>query len=684
MEGTLVITPGSDATHIGVAWREADGTVTPTPAEERDLDAGGTPETLRAEFEGAKTKAALKKVGMKLWKCVAGGAAGTALAAARAAGLQRLFLDVTKAPPEWKGLPWEVLHDGDSWMGQQSALSLTRSDAGNTAPLATGWPFRFLVVCGQPETDKDIQVAAELEAIEDGLWRRRREIIVQTLIRPEENALRDCLLKFRPHVLHFIGHGSGDALRISEADDGSVVEWEVDDMRTWLSNGKGPMPHLVFLNACHTQSATTGADTASLTQTFLKMGVPAVVGMSGAVEGEAARVFARYFYQQWLDGAELDVAVTEARAQVATHAALAATPRQAHLPCLTLNQTPSQWMRWPVLPPTAAALLQDKGLDEVHRFFVDRNAERAALFNCWLPRAADVCAELPAEPVVLLLHGPRFAGKTDALRMALQAMLVRGWVARWHRVSGSSSMHWLALLTQLLDGDASGGELGRKLPDATFGEFRKFAASGVKTDAEGDMKKGFDVWRAGLQQMVDAIDPWTQKPTPIAIALDALGLGVTSGAALPAWLDAVARYFITPLLEKGVNGPILFALVLADEELAMAEEALTAVTGKTVQKLNLATFDPTKQVRPAMLSMPIGCFDPEDAVRAARQYFRQRWKDEVESSKNSLSEADMVTLQEVREALLKNLVSNPSNLLGQSLFSGFQPVAVTLSALKNR
>ncbi|WP_295884787.1 tetratricopeptide repeat protein [uncultured Thiohalocapsa sp.] len=217
------------------------------------------------------------------------------------------------------GLPWELLHDGKSFLFQGARPTrvrrrLPRTQGFDVPVVAT--PIRILLVTARPEDDAcgyiDHRVSALplVEAMEalPGL------VALTVLSPPTLPALRLALERARDarrpyQVVHFDGHGVYDrqvglgGLCFEHPDDTG----RLDGRRhlTVYTNALGPLLRehripLVFLEAC--QSAVAESVSESVASELLKVGVASVVAMSHSVLVETARRFVAVFYTALADG----------------------------------------------------------------------------------------------------------------------------------------------------------------------------------------------------------------------------------------------------------------------------------------------------------------------------------------------------------------------------------------------
>ncbi len=226
------------------------------------------------------------------------------------------------------GLPWELLHDGTSYLFQGAKPTRVRrrlpgTEAFDVPVVAT--PIRILLVTARPEDeacgyiDHRASALPLVEAMEalPGL------VEIQVLSPPTLPALREELDRARRarrpyHVVHFDGHGVYDR-RVGlgglcfedPADVGKLVERRhvtvyTDELGPLLRDHRIP---LVFLEACQTAQAEKASE--SVASELLKVGVASVVAMSHSVLVETARRFVAAFYEALAAGRRVGDAMLE-------------------------------------------------------------------------------------------------------------------------------------------------------------------------------------------------------------------------------------------------------------------------------------------------------------------------------------------------------------------------------------
>ena len=214
------------------------------------------------------------------------------------------------------GLPWELLHDGASYLFQGAQPTRVRRRLPNTKVLdvpVVAPPIRILLVTARPDDeacgyiDHRVSALPLVEAMEalPGL------VKLHVLSPPTLPALREELDRARGdgqpyHVVHFDGHGVYDrtvglgGLCFEHPEDSGQPDKpsKLEKRRhvTIFTSELGPLLRdhripLVFLEACQTAQAEKASES-----------VASVVAMSHSVLVETARRFVAAFYQALANG----------------------------------------------------------------------------------------------------------------------------------------------------------------------------------------------------------------------------------------------------------------------------------------------------------------------------------------------------------------------------------------------
>jgi hypothetical protein len=231
------------------------------------------------------------------------------------------------------GLPWELMHDGDSFLFQGAKPTRVRRRLPNTQPLdvaLVATPIRILLVCARPEDDTCSYIDHRASALPlVGAMEELPGLVeFHILTPPTLPALREELDRARRnrepyHVIHFDGHGVYDR-RVGlgglcfedPADAGKLARRR---HQTIYTNEIGPLLRdhripLVFLEACQTAQAERASE--SVASELLQRGVASVVAMSHSVLVETARRFVTAFYGALVHGGRVGAAMLEGQRQL--------------------------------------------------------------------------------------------------------------------------------------------------------------------------------------------------------------------------------------------------------------------------------------------------------------------------------------------------------------------------------
>jgi tetratricopeptide (TPR) repeat protein len=217
------------------------------------------------------------------------------------------------------GLPWELLHDGDSYLFQGAKPVRVRRRLPNTEVLDVAvveTPIRILLITARPEDDSCSYIDHRTSALPlvEAMESLSGMIDMHVLREPTFPAFRAELDRARKqrepfHVVHFDGHGGYDStvglggLCFEDPADRRKLENRRHVMV--FTNELGPLlgDHripLVFLEACQTAKAEKASE--SVASALLKVGVASVVAMSHSVLVETSGRFVRAFYEALVAG----------------------------------------------------------------------------------------------------------------------------------------------------------------------------------------------------------------------------------------------------------------------------------------------------------------------------------------------------------------------------------------------
>ena len=152
----------------------------------------------------------------------------------------------------------------------------------------SGSPIRILFLGSNPMDSVRLRLDTEVREIDRALTTadlgNRFELFQKWAVRASE--LQMHLLRHRPHLLHFSGHGSQTSAIYFEGDDGRAQPVEGARFARLLGQFSNDL-RCVVLNACYSEEQARA----------IAAQVDCVVGMSTAVMDQAAVRFSASFYQ---------------------------------------------------------------------------------------------------------------------------------------------------------------------------------------------------------------------------------------------------------------------------------------------------------------------------------------------------------------------------------------------------
>jgi hypothetical protein len=159
--------------------------------------------------------------------------------------------------------------------------------------------IRILFLTANPTDTNRLRLDEESRAIDQSLRRAefRDRFVLEQFQAVRVSDLQECLLRFKPHIVHFSGHGSEEGeiyLQDSNGMSRPVSEKSLGKLFAVLKDNI----RCVVLNACYSR---TQADA-------IAEHIEAVVGMSTAIGDQAAISFSAAFYQALAYGRDLQTA----------------------------------------------------------------------------------------------------------------------------------------------------------------------------------------------------------------------------------------------------------------------------------------------------------------------------------------------------------------------------------------
>jgi hypothetical protein len=145
---------------------------------------------------------------------------------------------------------------------------------------------KILILSANPEDTDRLRLDKEIREIEEGLnlseWREQFHIQSKWAVRYKD--LRRALMKYKPHFVHFAGHGEDGRLMV-ESDEGLAVPISTKAL-SGLFEICSDHVECVILNACYSAQQ---AD-------VINKHINYVIGMPGKINDQAAIEFAVGFY----------------------------------------------------------------------------------------------------------------------------------------------------------------------------------------------------------------------------------------------------------------------------------------------------------------------------------------------------------------------------------------------------
>ena len=167
--------------------------------------------------------------------------------------------------------------------------------------------LRVLYLTSNPHMD--LRTDAEVRQVQQALRGAKYRDLVEVAQRPAATFqdLIDGLNDIRPHIVHFSGHGGGEAVEFDKGEletaSGRVIGFDV--LVEALAATDEP-PKLLVLNACDTLEGAS----------VILPAVPVVIGMSDSVPDVAAIVFAQQFYAGIASSQSVGSALKQARVAI--------------------------------------------------------------------------------------------------------------------------------------------------------------------------------------------------------------------------------------------------------------------------------------------------------------------------------------------------------------------------------
>jgi hypothetical protein len=239
--------------------------------------------------------------------------------------IQLVFEDA----PDLAGFPWEYLCFAPPsgrkhlyFLAMEADLVLSRFislEDDRVRLREDSSQLRLLVVVSEP-IDPELGPVLADQVIEE-VEKLKGRIEMTRLDQPTPDSLVTKLEEFKPHVVHFIGHGRFNVaekqgeIALLDADEVSAVWCSDKIFAEYFVRSKECVPRLVLLHACESGKAD-GTHFAGMAPQMILAGVQAVVAMQHPITNKAAISFSKGFYTELAKGNPIDQAVQTARYKI--------------------------------------------------------------------------------------------------------------------------------------------------------------------------------------------------------------------------------------------------------------------------------------------------------------------------------------------------------------------------------
>ena len=160
-------------------------------------------------------------------------------------------------------------------------------------------PIKILVLATNPKETVHLRLDEEMRSIDQALqqsrFRDKFEIEQQWAVRVSD--LQRLLLRYKPDIVHFSGHGSESSEIILEDSEGNSKPVPASALSRLFSLVKDNI-RCVVLNACYSEAQAEA----------IAQHINCVVGMSRAIGDDAAISFSEAFYGALGDGRDIKTA----------------------------------------------------------------------------------------------------------------------------------------------------------------------------------------------------------------------------------------------------------------------------------------------------------------------------------------------------------------------------------------
>jgi hypothetical protein len=569
------------------AWLDQPRVQAKLPDVLPDSSAGDPRELLHSP---GVTREVLLELGRYLHRLIHDGPVGATLAELGSDGCQHVMLDVR--PDELRCLPWETMAlDNDRLLFADPCTPHVRATLPFAAPGdLIDVPVRMLVLVG--DTAEKLCHRKEIDSIQAGLRGAPVRWQVEVLEEPSDALLFATYDKFKPHIVHFIGHGmvaSNGQPVLLVRDSATGESWRLSRFHIVNRLRQCPAPRLVVLNACRTADTSGRAAVFGVAGAFEDLGSGAVISMQGELTSPGAVRFSRVFYERLAHGGVVDVAEAAARARLEVAVSNDVNVRDWALASLSLRVEPRRVLslRLGVSAEELRAFEARSGFVKA-RAFVNRTGDRRDLLTLLDPNETP----LPRSEV-LVVTGAEKVGKSALTQCCLLTLYVRG-----HQVVyvdlGGEAVNWIDALLLVNDAVATWLPATASAPCQRFRDDLPFLAAGVEPSPDAVVplfNQGFDPRTERAEEYMNCIFSSFRtmlaavaEEKPLILAVDR----VTSATPLRHVVDGVFR----PIANGELGGVRVVAVDTKDKvDLMLRDQLRPFVTCVELSRFPRAHFE---------------------------------------------------------------------------------------------
>jgi tetratricopeptide (TPR) repeat protein len=244
--------------------------------------------------------------------------------------LLRIELDIDEEEmPEIAALPWEFLclpertNQGTVWLATDPNLVFSRRRAlwnlVKPIQLEQGEKLRIALAISAPKDLPNVEYAEIQEYLEALANEQSEDIELLSIVNPATPTAINELLKQKPHIFHFIGHGRFENEEGEKIGQIALVR-KILNKASWVDAKffaglfvHIPRPGIVILQACEGGMQSESEAFRGVAAKIVGQNIPVVVAMQYEVANATASVFSSEFYKRLGKGEPVDIAAQNGR-----------------------------------------------------------------------------------------------------------------------------------------------------------------------------------------------------------------------------------------------------------------------------------------------------------------------------------------------------------------------------------